>query len=101
MAAVTVKIVRFTDNSQPGWVECNLTDAWGRQWVFEDKVPIFTTEHLDSETTYPRQGLICCQIIKRWSDESARELVTIDTQSPDHVSDPWRARPGLSCSGEP
>ena len=31
---VKIKIIEFVDNSQPGWVRCVLTDAFGKEWFF-------------------------------------------------------------------
>ncbi|MDQ2799926.1 MAG: hypothetical protein M3Y13_09815 [Armatimonadota bacterium] len=84
-AVVSVQIVRFVQVHQPGWVECRLTDAYGREWAFVDKLPMFTSDDLDAKSRYPVPGVIGCQIIRREQDELGREIVIIDTEQPDHI----------------
>jgi hypothetical protein len=85
MVEIRVQIVRYVDDSQPGWVEAKLRDAWGNEWIFVDKVPIFTETSLDTHSNYPQPGVIRCGIVRSWRDESGRELCTIDTSRPDSV----------------
>jgi hypothetical protein len=85
MPAIRVEIHVFTDESQPGWVECNFADALGRVHMFGEKVPIVTAEMLDSRSGYPRDGAIRCTIVDRQAGPDGREIVTVDTQSPDSV----------------
>ena len=82
MYKVAVQIVRFTDASQPGWVECVLRDATGRVWTFVEKVPVVTQADLDEHSVYPQPGVIACEIIERRKDERGRMLCTIDTERP-------------------
>ncbi len=84
-AGVSVEIVRFVDNHQPGWVECRLIDAWGNKHSFREKFPVVSTTTLDEGRDYPQPGLIGCQIIKEWQDDQARKIVTIDTELPWHI----------------
>ena len=79
---VRVEIVRFVDDDQPGFVECRLIDAWGREWSFVDKVPVFSCEDLWADSNYPCSGSIACEIIQRKVDANGREVVTIDTEKP-------------------
>src|SRR5262245_25580198 len=87
MPAIRVSITRWLgDEPQPGWVECRVTDAWGREWTFEDKPYIFTSDcELDAGSTYPRPGTISCEIVGRRRDPDGREIVTVDTELPSHV----------------
>jgi len=82
MTGVRVTIRRYVDDSQPGWVECCLTDADGREWSFVEKVPIVTAERLDARSLYPRRGVIACQVVGRRTEADGREVVVIDTQQP-------------------
>jgi hypothetical protein len=77
MIGVQVQIVRYTDDSQPGWVECHLTDAHGRSWSFIEKVPVVTELRLDATSRYPQIGVIACVVMKR-----ADGVANIDTASP-------------------
>jgi len=65
MARVAVAIVRYVDDHQPGFVECELTDIHKRRWLFVEKVPVVSDENLLSTTSYPREGFIACQILER------------------------------------
>ena len=82
MPTLRVQIVRFTDASQPGWVECALRDASGRQWLLSDKVPVFTAAHLDESSTYPQPGSVDCEILREWTDEQGRQRCVISTDRP-------------------
>ncbi|MEI8383829.1 MAG: hypothetical protein WCJ09_27185 [Planctomycetota bacterium] len=82
MNAVGIEIRRFVDDSQPGYVECWLTDANGREWSFVEKVPVVTAEDLDAESDYPRPGIIACEVIGREIGTDEREVVVIDTDLP-------------------
>jgi hypothetical protein len=79
---VPVKIVRFVDESFPGFVECHLSDALGQQHVFVDKVPIVTAADLGPESLYPQPGVIACEMSAQWTDEQGRELRRITTETP-------------------
>jgi hypothetical protein len=83
MIAVAIKIVRFADESQPGWVECELSDAAGRRHTFIEKIPVVSREKLWRESGYPRDGIIACEVVSTWIDEGGRPLAKID------ISRPW------------
>ena len=80
--AVKVEIVKYIDDSFPGWVECKLIDAWGELCFFETKVPIVSHQSIDQNSKFPQDGEIGCESQKRWRDENGREIVTIDTEKP-------------------
>jgi hypothetical protein len=82
MNAVGIEIRRYVDDSQPGFVECWLTDANGREWSFIEKVPVVTTEDIDAESQYPQQGIIACEVIERRIGADGREVLVIDTVLP-------------------
>ena len=86
MPAIRVQIHAFTDESQPGWVECKLADALGRVHIFVEKVPIVTAEMLDARSSYPGDGAIRCTIVGRHAGPDTREIVTVDTRLPDGVA---------------
>jgi len=77
------EIVRFTDDHFPRWVEARFVDADGLEWVFEDKVPIFTAADLRADTRYPVPAVIRCVVID--SDESLGRTL-IDTSRPDGLT---------------
>ena len=82
MHELQLQIVRFVDDGFPGWVECELIDAYGNHHMFRDKYPIFTTELPDADSHYPVNGFVRCEILDRYRDENGQELVRINTRSP-------------------
>lgn len=80
--AIKVQITRFISDDQPGFVECRFRDAWNREHVVHDKVPVVTLEDLDASSVYPREGFVGCEIVKEWKDDSGRSLVTVSTEKP-------------------
>jgi hypothetical protein len=79
---IKVTIERFTDASQPGWVECRFADAAGNYHVFEEKVPIVSDENLDAGSAYPRPGFIGCQVVGTRVPSDGRKLIIVDTEQP-------------------
>lgn len=77
MTGVCVEIRRYVDRDFPGWVECSLTDAHGREWLFVEKAPVVTTESVDAASNYPRPGFIGCEVLSRRDG-----LVVITTATP-------------------
>jgi hypothetical protein len=82
MLAVRVTIAGFIDEQQPGWVECNLVDAHGKTWKFNEKAPVVSNENLRSDSEYPKQGSIVCTALHRQVDGAGRLVVTVDMISP-------------------
>jgi hypothetical protein len=82
VANVLVQIVRFVDGHEPGWVACEFKDAEGRGHTFIDKVPIFTREDIRADSTFPKQGVMPCELLDHWRDMNGRELVRISTGKP-------------------
>ena len=76
---VKIKIIEFVDESQPGWVRCVLTDVFGKEWFFTEKVPIVTTKYLDKISQYPQDGIINCIITEQ---NTENDFVNIDTSNP-------------------
>ncbi|NVO12076.1 MAG: hypothetical protein HXX16_19110 [Bacteroidales bacterium] len=82
MKAIKIKIVSFISNDQPGWVECKFIDAWNREHTIHDKVPIVTDQYLDEKSDYPRDGVVACELIKKWIDQNGRKIFTVTTDRP-------------------
>jgi hypothetical protein len=61
---LTVQIVRFVDDYQPGIVECEFTDAGGRAHRLIDKAPIFTVSALTADSPYPQPGAVRCKLLR-------------------------------------
>ena len=82
MLAIKTKIKRFISSDNPGFVECTFMDAWDKEHIVHEKVPVVTTEYLDEKSIYPRDGVIACRQINQRIDEKGRAIVTIDTEQP-------------------
>jgi len=83
---VACQVVRWVaDEPQPGLVEAHLTDADGHVWRFIDKEPIFCADAVGEWTRFPVAGAIRCRIIDYGTLSDGRQVVTIDTASPDGV----------------
>ena len=85
MHSIRVSINRFVDEHQPGWVECEFTDANGKVHTLVDKVPVFSAEHLWRDSVYPQPGLVGCQVLSRSEDPQGRKLARVTTEKPDGV----------------
>ena len=92
MPDLKVQIVRFVDESQPGFVECEFVDAAGRRHTLFDKVPIFSTGYLDVDSAYPQPGIAACRVLAQWTDEQGRALARVTTVHPFDIE----SREGLS-----
>jgi hypothetical protein len=77
-----VKIVRFVDESFPGFVECEFIDANQRKHTLVDKVPTFSALTLWNDSEYPQPGVAFCQVLEDINDGSDRELVRITIAKP-------------------
>ena len=80
-----VQIIRMTDPSFPGWVECLFHDAFAQEHRVIDKVAIFTEQALNENDVYPRSGEIACQMVREWRDETGCERCLINTLHPDGI----------------
>ena len=85
MPELIVEIIRYVDDAQPGWIECRFKDASGKEHSILDKVPIFTSAVLDQSSAYPQPGALSCREVQRRRNSDGREVVTVDTEHPDHV----------------
>src|SRR5262249_35172166 len=82
MISVNVEIRRYIDDSNPGWVECWLTDAHGQKWSFIEKLPIVTDAQLNERSQYPQPGIIACEIVERFRGADDVEFIVINTARP-------------------
>lgn len=82
MKFIKIKITKFISNDQPGFVECKLTDIHNKEWSFIEKIPVVTTENIEENSDFPLDGYIAGEVVKQWSDEKGRQILTINTQRP-------------------
>lgn len=79
MLAIKIEITKFIDHHQPGFVEARLFDVWSREYIFQEKLPIFTSDDLDNESDYPKPGVIACIKVKEFYDNTNCKIIVIDT----------------------
>lgn len=78
-------ITRFVDANNPGFVELQLKDAFGKAHIFVEKIPVVTETDLSADSAYPIDTSIACEIQERFIDNSGRSLVRVDTERPWHI----------------
>jgi len=94
MDRVSVSILRYVADSFPGFVECLLVDADGREHHFIEKVPVIGGRpDLSIDSVFPQPGHIGCTVQDEWIDERGRELVRV------HTLEPWgiESTAGAAC----
>lgn len=82
MPSISIQIVRFVDEHQPGFVECRLVDAQGNIHHFIEKVPVVTRQSLRCDSSYPQLGTIGCEVEAEWTDEFGHHLLRVSTEKP-------------------
>src|SRR4051812_9403378 len=83
MPFLTIRIVRFVDKSQPGWVAAEFSDAQGTLHTIIDKVPVIAMTELWLDSTYPQPGIVACEILNRTQDDQGRSVARIA------IAEPW------------
>ncbi|MEP9319918.1 hypothetical protein ABKS89_22445 [Pseudomonas sp. LABIM340] len=63
MPSLLVEIVRYTEECFPGWAECRLIDAGGRDWRFLK--PRARLRTLNQDDRLPAVGQIDCEVLER------------------------------------
>ncbi len=83
MKGVRISIIGFiADEPRPGMVACELVDARGDSWLFQEKVPVVTMAQLDAASTYPQPGVIACSLLAEKHDANGQVTLVIDTAQP-------------------
>jgi len=67
-----LEITRYVLHEQPGFVECRLLDAHGKEWTFISKLPYVTLADLDGSSDYPQPGTLECELIRYNDDGTLR-----------------------------
>lgn len=76
-----VEILRWADDSFPGFVECQIVDLEGASIRFIEKAPIVTSVALSAASVFPQSGYISCLAVVRHTGGSA----TADVELPSGV----------------
>jgi predicted HD phosphohydrolase len=75
MRQVRVRAVRWVSDDNPGFVECRLVDADGREHALIDKAPVLDVgDVLRPDTTYPINISIDCRVVREDGDSVVIEL---------------------------
>ncbi|HKF03660.1 MAG TPA: hypothetical protein VKB49_15180 [Candidatus Sulfotelmatobacter sp.] len=82
MTFLSVQIVRLVDDSFPGWVDCEFTDARARHHTITEKYAVLTHKMLDADSEYPTRGSMPCEVLHRYQNENGRACVRITTDKP-------------------
>jgi hypothetical protein len=77
MTCLRVDIIGFADESFPGFVHCDFTDANGARHIVLEKIPVVTTEDLWSDSTYPHQGMLPCERVESLQDDAGRAVALV------------------------
>lgn len=84
MSEIKIQILRIIDTHQPGFVECQFTDAWGVIHVVIEKIPVVSWENLWTDSEFPTYGAIRCEIIKEYIEDE-KKFIKVSTEKPDGV----------------
>ena len=79
--AIKATILRMTDASQPGFVECHFEDAHRHVWLFNEKVPVVSPLDLGPDSNYPQTCEIAGRLVATRL-EDGRTIHTVDTVKP-------------------
>jgi len=85
MPGILVEVIRYTEECFPGWAECRLVDADGRDWRFLKKRSVVL--HGPDDGRLPANGRIACEVIERLgsmalvSTSLPRGITSIDGES--------------------
>ena len=71
LASLPVSIVRYTNDHQPGWVECQFTDIHGRTYTSGEIKQVYVTNtYVDETTRYPVPGALDCIVVSSVNEVS-------------------------------
>jgi len=77
MTYLRIDIVGFADESFPGFVHTDFTDASGNCHTFLEKIPVVTTQNLWRDSTYPQPGMMPCDRVECLHDGEGRALARV------------------------
>jgi hypothetical protein len=72
----------ISDEPQPGIVECEMVDVYGRVWRFVEKTAVVSNEHLDANSSYPKHAEIPVEVLERFRDPRLGDVARINTNRP-------------------
>jgi hypothetical protein len=66
------EITRYACHEWPGFVDCRLIDAHGKEWAFLAKLPAVTTADVYESSDYPQPGDLECSLVRHNDDGTLR-----------------------------
>jgi hypothetical protein len=66
------EITRYACHEWPGFVECRLLDAHGKEWTFVAQLPAVTTADVYESSDYPQPGDLECSLVRHNDDGTLR-----------------------------
>jgi hypothetical protein len=82
MKAIVIEIIRLLSDDYPGFVECRFIDAWQKEHIIQEKIPVVSDRLLDEKCEYPVAGIVACELLRKWTDNEGRRLLKISTKKP-------------------
>ena len=84
LIGIKAVVTRYiSDEPQPGWAECEMTDAHGRVWRFNDKLIFLdSTGDMRADSRFPLPTAIYCRVIERRTTDTGFDVVVVDTDFP-------------------
>ena len=80
---IPAKITRVIDSSCcPDWLELRFVDAYGREWIVEEKAPVVTSEDVIPGASYIGDAAIAGVIAEDRSINHGRQVFLVDTDKP-------------------
>lgn len=70
---IPIAIIRYVDEHQPGFVECEFVDAMGMRHTFIEKAPVVAHCTINSQTTLPLPGSTVCRVVA-WNADGSAEV---------------------------
>jgi len=79
MTFLKIQITKFISNHQPGFVECKFMDAWDKEQIIEEKIPVVSNIDLNANSIYPQDSFIACILVREWTNNKGQKLKRINT----------------------
>ena len=76
--AIKCEVTAWVCEHQPHIVQVEFIDAWGMTQFSLEKSSLVSDEDLRQHSKFPQPGLLDCELVKEWQDETGRELLTIN-----------------------
>ena len=83
MLAIAAEINRIVDDEAfPTWVECRFCDAWGKEHIVCEKLPVVSALNRLSSSDLPCHAELPCELLRERAVADGRKIATVTTQRP-------------------